>query len=220
MSVNLHNLRDYTEDRHQNVDDAPYGGGPGMVMLLEPIIACLEKIKAQNSRKKTRVLMTSPDGKVYNQRLAADLAHEEHLVLLCGHFKGIDERVSHFVDDRVSVGDYVLSGGEIPALVIVDSIARLLPGVVSDMDSVLSDSHSTGLLGAPCYTRPGEFQGLKVPDVLLSGDHKRIEEFRFVESVRRTAESRPDILALYRFSKQERKILKKNGLENLIPRSH
>jgi len=211
-------LREYTQDRHQNVDDAPYGGGPGMVMLLGPIISCLEGIKAENTGKKTRVLMTSPDGKVYNQRLAADLAREEHLVLLCGHFKGIDERVSHWVDDRISIGDYVLSGGEIPALVIVDSIARLLPGVVSDMESVLSDSHSTGLLGAPCYTRPGEFRGLEVPEVLLSGDHKRIDEFRFLESVRRTAETRPELLEVYRFSRDERKILRKNGLENLVPK--
>jgi len=201
------------------VDDEPYGGGAGMVLRMEPIVKCLEKIEENVSSKhskKGRVLMTAADGQLYNQALANEFSKENHLVILCGHFKGIDERVSKWVDDKVSIGDFVLSGGEIPAMTIVDSIARLLPGVVSDRESVETDSHYNGLLGAPCYTRPREFRGENVPEVLLSGHTRKIEEFQFLESVKRTAKVRPDLLEKHRFTGEEEKVLKKNGLEEIL----
>lgn len=200
------------------MDDEPYGGGAGMVLRVEPFVQCLESIQNNpvfEHSKKGRVLMTAADGRLYNQSFARELASEEHLIILCGHFKGIDERVSKWVDDKISIGDFVLSGGEIPAMVIVDSIARLLPGVVSDRASVETDSHYNGLLGAPCYTRPPEFRGETVPDILRSGHTRKIEEYQFLESVKRTAETRPDLLDQYQFSKEEKKLLKKYGLEEL-----
>lgn len=190
-----------------------------MVLRVEPFVRCLEALQNLQSDKlpgKRRVLMTAADGRVFDQSMAHELSSEEHLIILCGHFKGIDERVSHWVDDKVSIGDFVLSGGEIPAMVIVDSIARLLPGVVSDRASIESDSHYSGLLGASCYTRPPEFRGESVPEVLRSGHTKKIEEYQFVESVTKTARIRPDMLAQYEFNREEKKILKKYGLENII----
>jgi tRNA (guanine37-N1)-methyltransferase len=183
-----------------------------MVMMVEPVVKAIESVLEQVSGKnfkKTRILLAAADGKVYNQQLANELTQEDHLVILCGHYKGIDERISHWVDDKISVGDYVLSGGEVPAMVIVDSIARLLPGVVSDFESVRTDSHYEGLLGAPVYTRPREFRGLEVPEVLLSGHHRKIEEYRFLESYGRTERWRADMLERYVLSRDEKKILKK-----------
>lgn len=190
-----------------------------MVLRVEPFVRCLEaiqKTRVGNASPKGRVLMTAADGRLYDQSLARELATEDHLIILCGHFKGIDERVSQWVDDKVSIGDFVLSGGEIPAMVIVDSIARLLPGVVSDRSSIETDSHYNGLLGASCYTRPPEFRGAHVPDILRSGHTKKIEEYQFVESVTKTAELRPDMLVRYEFSQEEKKLLKKYGLEDLV----
>jgi len=198
------------------VDDTPYGGGAGMVLRIEPVVACLEAISRETNTEisllYSNIILTAADGDVYNQPLALELASREHLVILCGHYKGFDERVRHFARHKICVGDYVLSGGELPALVIVDSIARLLPGVVSDFDSINSDSHWDGLLGAPCYTRPEEFRGLKVPDVLLSGNHKAIEEFRFCEAYRKTAAHRPDLLGKKNLDKTQKKLLNKNGI--------
>jgi len=190
-----------------------------MVMLVEPFVKCLENIQEnvfQGHSKKGRVLMTAADGRLYDQALAKELASEEHLVILCGHFKGIDERISPWVDDKISIGDFVLSGGEIPAMTIVDSIARLLPGVVSDRVSVETDSHYNGLLGAPCFTRPQEFRGQSVPEVLRSGHTKKIMEYQFLESVKRTAKVRPDLLEKYEFSSEEEKILKEYGLVKFL----
>lgn len=213
----MHNLRDFGEGKHKNVDDAPYGGGAGMVLSVVPFVKTLEKINQETEKKisSSKVLMASADGKVYNQALALEYTKLEHIVLLCGHYKGIDERIVSHVDEKVSIGDYVLSGGELPAMVIVDSIARLLPDVVSDYESIATDSHYQGLLGAPSYTRPLEFQGEKVPEVLLSGNHRLIDEFRFVESVKKTISVRPDLMEKYSFSKEEKKILRKYGLDRI-----
>ncbi len=216
LSLKIWNFREFALDRHATVDDTPYGGGAGMVLRVEPVVACLEAISREIGKEisspDANIILTAADGDVYNQRLALELASLDHLVILCGHYKGFDERVSHFSHRKICVGDYVLSGGELPALVIVDSIARLLPGVVSDFDSINSDSHWDGLLGAPCYTRPEEFRGLKVPEVLLSGNHKAIEEFRFSEAYRRTAACRPELLEKKKLNKTQKKLLNKNGL--------
>lgn len=186
-----------------------------MVLQVEPFVNCLEDIQSRVPEKKSlrrKVLMVTPEGRVYNQRLARDLAEHDHLLVLCGHYKGMDERVYHYVDEKISLGDYVLSGGELPAMILVDSVARLLPGAVSDFESVATDSHYNGLLGAPCYTRPREFRGMKVPDVLLSGNHRKIEEWRFLQSVERTLTLRPELLQTVEFTKEEIKILKKHRL--------
>lgn len=219
LRINLVSLRKYGRDRHQSVDDNPYGGGAGMVLCVEPFYQCLKDLLGCEPEKKSsnqKVLMTGADGCVYNQRLALDLSKEEHIVLLCGHFKGIDERVREYVDATLSIGDYVVSGGELPAMVIVDSLARLLPGVVSDYESVSTDSHYEGLLSAPSYTRPAEFRGRKVPEVLLSGNHRKIMEWRFVESVRRTVKSRPDLWQKYSLNDTQANLLRKHAMGELI----
>ena len=219
LQVNLISLRKYGRDKHQSVDDNPYGGGAGMVLGVEPFYKCLRDLLGCEPEKKApdqKVLMTGPDGCVYNQRLALELAKEQQIVLLCGHFKGIDERVREYVDGTVSIGDYVLTGGELPALVIIDSIARLLPGAVSDYESVSSDSHYEGLLGAPVYTRPAAFRGYEVPEVLLSGNHKLISEWRFLESVKKTAEKRPDLWSQYPLDESQKKLLSKYKMGKLI----
>ncbi len=198
IEIYLHNLRDFTTDKHKTVDDRPYGGGPGMVMKVEPFFRGMEFIKSQCASKRIstpRVILLSAQGKLFTQALAKELAREKSLILLCGRYEGVDERVTHFVTDELSIGDYVLSGGEIAAAVIVEAVCRLIPGVVGDYESVIHDSfYAENLLGPPQYTRPYEFMGLKVPDVLLSGDHKRIEEFRREKALEKTARNRPDLL--------------------------
>ncbi len=219
LQVKLISLRKYGRDKHQSVDDAPYGGGAGMVLGVEPFYNCLRDLLGCAPEKKSssqKVLMTGADGCVYNQRLALELAQEKHIILLCGHFKGIDERVREYVDGIISIGDYVLSGGELPALVIIDSLARLLPGAVSDYESISSDSHYDGLLGAPVYTRPAKFRGYEVPDVLLSGNHKLISEWRFLEAARKTANMRPDLWCKYPLAENQEKLLKKYKMGKLI----
>jgi tRNA (guanine37-N1)-methyltransferase len=192
LEVNVHNLRDYTYDRHQKVDDTSYGGGAGMVMQAPPIFECIESL--QRERTYDRVIFTSPDGKPFKQEDANRLSMEENLLILCGHYKGVDQRVRDvLITDEYSIGDYVLSGGELPALVIVDAIARLIPGVLGDAESALEDSFMDGLLGYPVYSRPEEYRGLRVPDVLTSGHHKKIKEWRFQQSLERTRERRPDL---------------------------
>ena len=219
LRIKLVSLRKYGRDKHQSVDDTPYGGGAGMVLGVEPFYKCLRDLLGCDPEKKSsdqKVLMTGADGCVYNQRLALELAQEQHIVLLCGHFKGIDERVREYVDGVLSIGDYVLSGGELPALVIIDSLARLLPGAVSDYESIRSDSHYEGLLGAPVYTRPAEFKGYNVPEVLLSGNHKMISEWRFLEAAKKTAERRPDLWCEYPLAENQEKLLKKYKMGKLI----
>jgi len=198
IEIYLHNLRDFTTDKHKIVDDRPYGGGPGMVMKVEPFFRGVEFIKQQCASKrisKHRVILLSAQGKLFTQELAKELALERSLILLCGRYEGVDERVTHLITDELSIGDYVLSGGEIAAAAITEAVCRLIPGVVGDYESITHDSfYKENLLGPPQYTRPYEFMGLKVPDVLLSGDHKKIEEFRREKALEKTAKNRPDLL--------------------------
>ncbi len=200
ISVDAINIRDYTLDKHQKVDDYPYGGGAGMVMQAEPVFraytALSEKInETTNEHKKPRVIYMTPQGKVFNQTMAMELALEEDLTILCGHYEGIDERVLEMiVTDNISIGDYVLTGGELPAMVVIDAISRLVPGVLNNNTSAEFETFHNNLLEYPQYTRPEEFMGVKVPEVLLSGHHANIEKWRQEQSLLRTKERRPDLL--------------------------
>jgi tRNA (guanine37-N1)-methyltransferase len=189
----VHDLRDYTTDRHRTIDDAPYGGGAGMVLKPEPLAACIEAL--QKERRADEVIYLSPDGEQFSQRMANELSLRERFILLCGHYKGIDERIrSLYVTREISIGDYVLTGGELPALVVIDALVRLLPGVLNDGESLLTDSFQNDLLGAPSYTRPVDFRGLRVPEVLLSGNHEEIARWRAAEQQERTMRRRKDLL--------------------------
>ena len=198
VRIKVHNLRDWTFDSHRSADDKPFGGGPGMVMKVEPIYLALKELNAlggsRSKAKRPRVILLTPQGKKLEQALVKKLAKEDHLVLICGHYEGIDERVRGFADDEISIGDYVLTCGEIPALVVIDSVVRLIPGVLGDDESLKSESFEKGLLEYPQYTRPADFKGMKVPEVLLSGDHKKIEKWREEEAVKRTRHRRPDLI--------------------------
>src|SRR5215831_11408311 len=195
LDIRVHDLRDFTTDRHRVVDDVPFGGGPGMVLKPEPLFAAVEAIRAKRGSP-SAVVLTSPDGETLTHEVAARLSAMDHLVILCGRYEGVDERVrEHLATDAISIGDYVLSGGELPALVIVDAVARLVPGVVGDESSVAGDTFARdGLLDFPQYTRPAEFRGLAVPDVLLSGHHAAIERWRREQALARTRRYRPDLL--------------------------
>lgn len=194
LDVRVHDLRDHTTDRHRVVDDMPFGGGPGMVLKAEPLFAAVEHIRAQRGAP-AAVILTSPDGRRFTHADALRLSGLGHVAVLCGRYEGVDERVrTHLATEAVSIGDYVLSGGELPALVIVDALARLVPGVVGDEESVARDSFAGGLLDYPQYTRPAEYRGLGVPPVLLSGHHRDIERWRRREALARTLERRPDLL--------------------------
>ena len=188
VDIHLVNFRDYTEDPHHKVDDTPYGGGAGMVLMCQPIFDCVESLRGEN----TKVILLTPSGEVYHQKMAYDLSKEEHLILICGHYEGFDERIKSICDLEISIGDYVLTGGEIPAMVLVDSITRLLPGVIKE-ESHVEDSFTTSLLDYPTYTKPRVYKGMEVPEVLISGDHKKIDEYREKESIRITREKRPDL---------------------------
>ncbi len=210
ITVNLHNIRDWTTDKHAMTDDRPFGGGEGMVMKPEPLAACLRDVQA---REQGRVILLSPRGASYNQRVAERLAGFEKLVLVCGRYEGVDERFCRqYVDEELSIGDYILTGGELAAMVVVDSVTRVLPGVLGCADSAANDTFSRGLLKHGQYTRPREFEGLHVPEELLSGDHGRIEQYRFLESVRETLHRRSSLLAGVEFTAAEKKVLKKEGL--------
>lgn len=192
LEVHTHNIRDYSKDKHHRVDDYPFGGGAGMVMMVEPIAECINKLKAE--RAYDAVLFMAPDGKTFNQSKANQLSLYENIIILCGHYKGVDERVRQlFITEEISIGDYVLSGGEIAAMTIVDAVARILPGVLNDVTSALSDSFQDGLLSPPVYTRPADYMGHKVPDVLLSGNEKLIKEWQLKQQIERTAARRPDL---------------------------
>lgn len=191
--VHVHNIRDYSTDKHKNVDDYQYGGGAGMVMTIQPIAACIEKL--QSERKYDEIIYMTPDGEVFEQSTANQLSRKENLILLCGHYKGVDERVRElFITKEISIGSYVLSGGELAAAVVADSVIRLLPGVLNDETSALTDSFQDDLLSPPIYTRPADYKGMKVPEVLTSGNFKKIEEYRENEAYKRTKERRPDLL--------------------------
>lgn len=207
LQVRVWNLRDYTSDRHRTTDDYPYGGGPGMVMKPEPFFAAVRAIR-QEFGGLGRVILTSPQGRLFHQRLAWELSRAGHLVILCGHYEGVDERVVLGLGaEEVSIGDYVLTGGELAAMVIVDATARLVPGVVGDEVSVQQDSFSRGLLDHPHYTRPAEVEGLRVPEVLLSGNHQAIARWRRKEALRRTLRRRPELLQTAELDEQDRALL-------------
>ncbi len=193
VDIRLHDVRQYATDKHRRVDDYPYGGGAGMVMMIEPIERCLEHLLAE--RAYDEVIFMTPDGQLLDQPLANKLSVKKNLILLCGHYKGIDERIrEHLVSMEVSIGNYVLSGGELPAAVLTDALVRLLPGVLGDETSALSDSFQDELLSPPVYTRPADYKGWKVPDILLSGHDRMISEWRHEQSLIRTRERRPDLL--------------------------
>lgn len=194
VEIHLHNIRDYSTNKHKNVDDYQYGGGAGMVMSIEPIVAVIEKLQAERSYDE--IIYMTPDGELWEQGACNSLSLKENLMVLCGHYKGVDERVrQHFITKEISVGSYVLSGGELAAAIVVDSVVRLLPGVLNDETSALTDSFQDNLLSPPVYTRPPDFRGLKVPEVLLSGDFKKIDAWREEQALKRTQERRPDLLA-------------------------
>lgn len=198
VEINVLNLRDWTSGAHRTADDKPFGGGPGMVMKVEPVYGALGSIrgvtKSQSHKVTSKVILLTPQGKKFDQKAAKRLAKEKHLILICGHYEGVDERIRALCDEEISIGDYVLTCGELPALVMVDAIVRLIPGVLGHEDSVSQESFENSLLEYPQYTRPAEFNGMKVPDVLLSGDHKKIEVWRKEESVKRTRNRRPDLI--------------------------
>ena len=207
IEVHLHYLRDYTTDRHRTTDDEPYGGGGGMVMKPEPIFAAVESILG-DSRSEVPVILLTPQGRVFDQTIARELAGSERIALICGRYEGVDERIrEHLATDEISIGDYVLSGGELPAMVLIDSISRLLPGVLGDSEATEKDSHTNGLLEHPHYTRPPVFRGWEVPEVLRSGDHARIARWRIEQSLRRTFRRRPELLDHTRLTDEEREIL-------------
>jgi tRNA (guanine37-N1)-methyltransferase len=207
VDLQVHDLREFTTDRHRSVDDVPYGGGPGMVMMPGPLVKAVEKIRATRGAPEA-VIVTSPQGRPFTQREAERLAGLGHVALLCGRYEGLDERVLSLVGaEELSIGDYVLSGGELAALVVVDAVSRLVPGVVGDGQSVEEDSFSRGLLDYPHYTRPAEFGGLKVPDVLLSGHHAEVRRWRKKEALARTLTRRPDLLADAALDDEERALL-------------
>ena len=195
LEVMTHNLRDYADDKYKSVDDHPYGGGPGMVLRFDVLHRALTDVRHQTPDNSTKVILLTPQGVVYKQKVALELIKEDNLILICGHYEGVDERIREYVDLEISIGDYVLTGGEIPAMVIIDSVARLLPGVLGDDVSSQDESHSTGLLEYPQYTRPEEYEGKKVPEILLGGNHKKIDKWRKQQVSERTKIRRPDLLS-------------------------
>ena len=216
VSIDIHNIRDYAPGKHHVTDDAPYGGGFGMVMKVEPIVLALEDILGAELliRQKTTdivqvpVVLLTPTGRLFTQEIAHEYERYGHIVIICGRYEGVDERVSALaVTDEVSIGDYVLSGGEIPAMVIVEAVTRLVPGVLGDMRAIIEDSHAKGLLEYPQYTRPSEYKGLSVPEVLLSGDHVKVARWRREQSLRRTLERRPDLFESAKLSEEDRRIV-------------
>lgn len=193
VEIHIHYLRDYSVNKHKRVDDYPFGGGAGMVMQIEPIDNIISKLKSE--REYDEVIFTSPDGEQFNQPMANSLSLTKNLIILCGHYKGVDYRVrEHLITKEISIGDYVLTGGELPAAIITDAIVRLLPGAIGDEQSALSDSYQDNLLAAPIYTRPAEYKGWKVPDILLSGHERKIHEWEMEQAIKRTKHLRPDLL--------------------------
>ncbi|WP_438825237.1 tRNA (guanosine(37)-N1)-methyltransferase TrmD [Bacillus sp. JJ1609] len=208
VQYNVVNFRDFADNKHQTVDDYPYGGGAGMVLKPQPIFDAVADLKERAKSSAPRVILMCPQGERYTQKKAEELAKEEHLIFICGHYEGYDERIrEHVITDEISIGDYVLTGGELGAMVVIDSVVRLLPGVLGSEESHIQDSFSTGLLEHPHYTRPSDFRGLKVPDVLISGNHRLIEEWRMKESLKRTLTRRPDLLVEAELTDQQKKWL-------------
>lgn len=210
IGVGVHNIRDYTTDRHRTADDSPYGGGSGMVMKPEPVVSAIEGVlkSAPAAAEKTRVVLTTPQGRPFDQARAREYSGLDRLVIVCGRYEGVDERVRAFVDDEVSVGDFIMTGGEAPALCVVDAVARLVPGVLGGEDSTVEETFSEGLIEYPQYTRPEVFRGMGVPEILLSGNHGEIRKWRRRESLRRTLERRPELLSSAELTDEDRAFLK------------
>jgi len=206
VSYRVVNLRDYAGDRHRVTDDRPFGGGPGMVMKIEPLVAAIRQAREADPR--TRVILLSPSGQLFTQAKAAELAGQSHLLLICGHYEGVDDRINFYIDEELSIGDYILTGGEIPALIVVDAVTRLLPGVLGGAGATEEESFQAGLLEYPHYTRPRVFEGQEVPQVLLAGDHGRIGRWRRQQALARTVRRRPDLLAQAVLSKADREFIK------------
>ena len=197
VNIQIHDLRDYTEDKHRKIDDYPYGGGPGMVLTPQPIFSCIEKLLKERSYDE--VIFTAPDGEIFDQKSANGLSVKKNIIILCGHYKGVDQRVrDSLITKEYSIGNYVLSGGELPALVITDAIIRLLPGSLGDSESALTDTFQDKLLEGPIYTRPSDFRKMKVPEILLSGDHKKVKNWKFEKSVEWTRKKRPELFKKYK----------------------
>lgn len=208
LEINVSNFRDYSDNKHQTVDDYPYGGGAGMLLKVQPVYDNIKAIEEATPETKKRVILLDPAGKPFDQKMAEEFSTEEHLVFICGHYEGYDERIRSLVTDEVSLGDYVLTGGELGAMVMIDATVRLLPEVLGNQTSAQTDSHSTGLLEHPQYTRPAEFKGMRVPEVLMNGNHKLIEQWQLKESLRRTYQRRPDMLETYPLTAEMQKLLK------------
>ena len=213
IDIALINFRDYATSRHKNVDDEPFGGGAGMLLKPEPIYAAFEAVAGPKERYSGKVILLSPQGTPFSQRIASDLAHESEIALICGHYEGFDERIRRLADIELSIGDYVLTGGELPAMVIIDSVCRLIPGAIGEDESHRADSFSNGLLEHPHYTRPRVFRGMAAPDALISGDHERIRRWRRKESLRRTRLRRPDLLDPASLTDEDLKLLDEIGAE-------
>jgi len=214
IAINIHDIRTFATDKQRMTDDYPFGGGGGMVMKVEPIARALEAVVPERDR--AYVILLTPQGDTFKQTIAEELSLYNQIVLICGHYEGVDERIrEHLVDREISIGDYVVTGGELPAMIIVDAVSRLVPDVLGNRESALFDSHSTGLLEGPHYTRPQEYRNWKVPDVILSGDHKKIEEWRRTKSLERTLDRRPDLLEKADLSEEDLKILGEIKTENL-----
>ncbi|HYK73203.1 MAG TPA: tRNA (guanosine(37)-N1)-methyltransferase TrmD [Pseudoneobacillus sp.] len=208
VHYNVVNFRSFADNKHQTVDDYPYGGGAGMVLKPQPIFDAVQSLQKESVSQSSRVILLCPQGERFTQKKAEELAKEKHLIFICGHYEGYDERIrENIVTDEISIGDYVLTGGELGAMVVIDSVVRLLPEVLGNEESHQQDSFSTGLLEHPHYTRPADFRGLKVPDVLMSGNHQKIEEWRVKESLRRTLTRRPDLLEVIELTKEHQKWL-------------
>lgn len=206
VSIRLHNIRDYATDKHQVTDDRPFGGGEGMVMKPEPIVSLLDVLRAEEPEP--WVVLLTPQGRLFSQSIAGSLALKKRLVLICGRYEGVDERVAeYFCDDQISIGDYILTGGELPAMLVIDAVARLLPGVLGNMASAVTDSFTEPILEYPQYTRPRDFRGYRVPDILLSGDHQAIERWRRGQALLRTKLRRPDLLARCNLTPADMKLL-------------
>jgi tRNA (guanine37-N1)-methyltransferase len=227
IDVRVHNIRDYTHDKHHTTDDTPYGGGGGMVMKPEPIFEAVESvlgfaapqpIPVADARQGIPIILLTPQGRVFTQRVAEELSAHERIALLCGRYEGVDERIrEHLVTDEISIGDYVLTGGELPALMIIDAVSRLIPGVLGDPTGAQDDSHSMGLLEYPHYTRPPEFRGWQVPEILLSGDHGKIEKWRREQALARTFARRPDMLEKAELGEEDKKIVERLKSKNSSP---
>jgi len=210
VDIRVHNIRDWTHDRHHTADDYPYGGGAGMVLKPEPVFEAVDALRSESDLNGVPIILLTPQGRLFRQEVARKLSSHNHLILICGHYEGVDERVrEHLITDEISIGDYVLSNGEIPAFVVIDGIVRLIPGALGSEASLLDESHTSGLLEYPQYTRPPEYRGWQVPPVLLSGDHGKIAVWRHQQSLLRTLSRRPDLLAQASLSDEDRMLLDK-----------